>query len=243
MLINKEQLNHTPTKVYNKKQQNILARSLGVAALAFLLVVAVGYGIFLGVENNSITDDTYNILSSVGIIASFVMLGAVMMFQPSIPMYIGLFLAYILSAGVGFGSLFFSMGEGELLMIFGLAGVVMGLTAILGFILPTKAIGSIAKFSFYSFMLGFVISLVFVLVAVFATTYDFAWYNYLIIILFLFGTIGYNIYLFHSISKMDDFYQENLTKQQLHLIVLMFGFNIFVSFIQLVWYLAYLFRN
>ncbi len=241
MLIKKEQLTQESVKVYSKKQQNILARSLGVAAIGFLLVVAIGYGLYYGILKGNISYDTYNILAGVGISLSFILMLTLLWAKPSIGLYVGLLISYTVSAGVGFTSLFARFDMPELMIIFGLAGSVFGITAILGFILPQKAIATITKFSFYSFFLAAILSLVFIFVGVFTPLGSgWQWYTYLIIVLTTFFAVGYNIYLFYTISKLQEFHNENEDIKQTHLLVLMLGFNILVSFIQLIWRIAYI---
>ncbi len=242
MLIKKEQLTQEPLKTYNKKQVNILARSLAVAAIGFLLIVAIGYGINYGYEHGKISLDTIDALAGVGVTLSLVLMLSLFFMRPSIGLYITLLTAYVASSGIGFASLFNVFNMGELLSIFGITGLVFGFTALLAFVLPPKVIGSIVKLSMVSIIFASIFSIVFCIVGCFTSLgKEWEWYSYFTTILLTLFCVGYNIYLFYTISKMQEFHNENTDSKQLHLLVLMLGFNILVSFVQMIWRIAYIF--
>ncbi len=243
MLVRNEQLTYEPVKTYTKKQQNLLARAMLVAAIGFILTAAIGFGLFKGITNNIVDVNTYYIIAG---ISSIVLLGSMigfMFMRPSILNYSMIFIIYVISSGVSFASLFFSFNMGELMIIFAIAGLTFGITGLLAYILPPKVIGSIVKISFACIMLSFLFSLIFLFVGIFSPLGNaWEWYTYLTVFLGTIFSAGYNISVFYGISRMASFHKEDLDTKEGHLLVLICGFNLLVSLIQIIWRIAYWFR-
>lgn len=243
MLIKKERLNNQAIHTYSKKQKSIVALSSLVAGLGLVLVAGVGYLFyFLAYEKAIIDYDTLSILSAVFLILS---LGSLIFFsftQMSIGKFLFLFPIYIISSGIGFSSLFALFNGGEMLMIFGIAGLSMLLSSILGFILPTKVVGSLMKYSMITMFFVIIGSLIFGILSMFTfSSYNIPIWSLVVTILMAFICVSYNIYLFHSLSKMQEFNNVEMDSKSLIMISLTFGFSLLVSAIQLIWIIARLY--
>ncbi len=239
MLVKNEQLTYQPVKTYNQKQQNLLARSMLLAALGFILTTAIGFGLFKGIESQIFSVDTYYIISGVSGIVLISMMFIFMFVRPSLWSYGLIFLIYTISSGVGFASLFFSFNAPELMMIFGIAGLTFGITGALAYLLPPKWIGSIYKISWCCLLLSFLLSLIFLFVGLFSPLgAAWEWYIYLSVFLGTIFAAGYNISVFYNISRLASFHQEDLNAKEGHLLVLMCGFSLLVSLVQIVWRVA-----
>lgn len=241
MLIKKEQLNQQPIHQYNKKQQSLLAKSSLIAAIGFLLITGIGYALYYGLINNKI-DPT--VLYSVSGISFFILLITMIISSFNRSIWLRLFVVYpfyILSASIGFSSLFIVFEKAELLMIFGISGISMALCALFGLILPTKMVGSLMKFASMLMFICMIASLIFIFVSIFSFNhFNNSWWSMIIVILIGFFSIAYNIYIFHVISKTNEFHQE-LNNQQTWFFAIEYGFALLVSLIQLIWTIAYVY--
>ena len=161
--------------------------------------------------------------------------------QPSITKIIFIYIIYIYGTSVGFSSLFLVFKISRLLMIFTIAALTFLLSGIFGFLLPSKIIGSLIIFSLMMFIFATLLCLIFSLVIIlsFNSYYD-NWWTIILVILSSLFSVLYSIYIFLSISKMNEFYIE-LNKQQLILITLNYGFILLVSFIRLIWSIVYIY--
>ena len=241
LLIKKNQLINQPIHEYTNKQKNLLGWSLFISAIGFTLIAAIGFGFYYALINNIISDDTLYIISAISLFASLFSMIIYSFGQPSITKIIFIYIIYIFGTSVGFSSLFLVFKISQLLMIFTIAALTFLLSGIFAFLLPSKIIGSLIRFSFMMFIFATLLCLIFSLVSIlsFNSYYD-NWWTIILVILSSLFSVLYSIYIFHSISKMNEFYIE-LNKQQLILITLNYGFILLVSFIQLIWSIVYIY--
>ena len=166
MLFKKELLNNQPIHTYNKKQKNIIATSSLVAGLGLLATVAIGYLFFFLVFKTKImSHDALVAISTVTLILSLISLIFFSFTRMSVAKYAIIFPIYIFSSGLGFSSLFAIFDIGELLMIFGVAGIAMLISALLGFCLPSKITSSLMGMATITMCMLFIVSITFGLIS------------------------------------------------------------------------------
>lgn len=243
MLIKKEQLNNAPIHSYSKKQKNIIALSSFIAGLGLLAVAGIGYLFYFFVfVKNTISIETMWGISGAALLLTIVSMLFFSFSQPSFLKYAFIFTIYIFSSGIGFSSLFAIFSGAELLMIFGVAGITMFISAILGYILPTNIIGSLFKFSMLLMMFLIIFSLAFSLITVYSfSSYNLPTWSIVVTVLMAVICVIYNIFLFHSMSRMQSFQGEEIDNKSFLLISLSFAFSLLVSIIQLIWIIARLY--
>ncbi len=242
MLLKKELLNNSTVHSYNKKQKNIIGISSLISGLGLLATAGIGYLFyFLVFDKAIISQNALIITSSIALIVSLF----AMIFFSFTTMTIGkygiLFPIYIFSSGLGFSSLFAIFNSAELLMIFGLAGLTMFICSILGICLPSKVTMSLMGFATIAMVMLFIVSIAFSLISWFVSSFTIEIWEIVVTVLMAFIAICYNIFLFHSMSKMQDFQNENLDNKGLMLLSLSFGFSLLVSMIQLIFIFSRIF--
>ena len=94
--------------------------------------------------------------------------------QPSITKIIFIYIIYIFGTSVGLISLFLVFEISQLLMIFTIAALTFLLSGIFAFLLPSKIIGSLIRFSLMMFIFANLLCLIFSLVIIlsFSSYYD-----------------------------------------------------------------------
>lgn len=241
MLFKPEQINNHAIHKYSKKQKSIVARSSLIAGIGLVCVAAIGYLFYYLTKNNEISINTLDVLTAIGLIMTLVCMVIFSFMRQSFLKYAIVYPLYIFSAGIGFSSLFALFSINELLMIFGVAGITMVVSAILGFLLPTSIIGSLVKFSSVLMIFLFIFSLCFSLIAVFSFGNDIMIWSIVVTVIMAFVCISYNIYTFHAMSKMQEFQNEEIDSKNIWLISLLCGFSLLVSVVQIIWIIARLY--
>lgn len=243
MFLKKEQMQNSAVKSYSKPQLAILGKSSLYAGLGFVLICLIGFGFFYALQAGNVSYSTFR---SLGIIFSFLWLGSMIWFmfdRNFTKMKYGiLYSIFIISQAISFVSLFSLFNGTELMLIFGVAGLAMVVTGLIGYFLPPKFANSLMKL----LMISIVVSLIFSLLAVVGMIFGFRildnggsqWYIILATVLSSFICVGYNVFLFYSISKTSEFLQEGESNT---LVCLYMGFLLLVSYVQLVWLIARLF--
>lgn len=226
---------------FNKHQVSSLTRAMMVTGFGFLATFLIGilieYLIDYSIKIGSITN--INVLFSitaVGLIISFGLsiIWSFRVYKASTGFATTTIIVYCIANGVGFGSLFYLVEYWEIMMVFGVLGLIFLFTFGISKIISSKVVLSLMKIAFVATIVYLVFVLIVGLLSGFGLLSFFSFgYSYLIIIA-VSGllSIFYLVYELWIIQNLDKFYLDNELTKKLSIFM---GFQILMNLINLLW--------
>ena len=230
---------------YNKKQTSVLNTSMFTASIGFLSIFAIGFLSQYMLENSTsyFQVETLNLISTFGIMIGFVLslVWAFRVYKASTLFALTTVTLYCVSYGIGFGFLFYSLNQKEVLYIFAMVGAIFFGTFLVSKTLSIKAAMKLSKMLWIASLVAMV-SYLFLSMFMFFSFYRSFTTNYAIFLV----TTGISgvlsvLYLVWSLwmaQNMDSFMQDSEMSKKLGLFI---GFQILMNLVQLVILIARMF--
>ena len=256
-------MNSTKRKTMSK-ETTIFTRAFGVAAIGFILISLIGLIVWLTVDatgllrgigdkkfdwsmyKNMQGSDKMAVLGKVSIAAmGLIMVSFVLRiiwafrFRTAGKFFIySVFTIYIIAQGLGFGIMFTLWRAQDLLIIFGVAGVMFATMSFAGY--KARDLSRMGVYLFYA-MIGLMVLSGISMILYFSGVYD----STLIFIIVLGSgvlTLLYTMYDVWLLKKFSQNEELQYDEEMKFRIVMFFGFRLLTDIVQMIWTVARLMR-